>query len=133
MKTGMPVLYDNPLEVGADRIVNGVAAYERTAGAVIVVDFGTATTFDAISSRGGVPGRRDRSGPHYLGRGAFPARRAACPVSTSGRPPRVIGKNTTHSLQSGLFHGYAGLVSGILTPRPPGDGGAGTEHRHGWV
>ena len=113
MKTGMPILYDNPLEVGADRIVNGVAAYMRTGGAVIVVDFGTATTFDAISSRGEYLGGAIAPGLSISAEALF-QRAARLPRVDIRRPPRVIGKNTTHSVQSGLFHGYAGLVSGIL-------------------
>ena len=114
MKTGMPILYDNPLEVGADRIVNGVAAFARAAGAVIVVDFGTATTFDAISSRGEYLGGAIAPGLSISAEALF-QRAARLPRVDIRRPPRVIGKNTTHSLQSGLFHGYVGLVSGILT------------------
>jgi type III pantothenate kinase len=113
MKTGMPILYDNPQEVGADRIVNGVAAYDRCHQAVIVVDFGTATTFDAISGKG-----------EYLGGAIAPGlsisaealwqRAARLPRVDLRKPPRVIGRNTTHSVQSGLYHGYLALVSGIL-------------------
>ena len=113
VKTGMPILYDNPLEVGADRIVNGVAAYARAAGAVIVVDFGTATTFDAISSRGEYLGGAIAPGLRISAEALF-QRAARLPRVDIRRPPRVIGKNTTHSLQAGLFHGYTGLVSGIL-------------------
>jgi type III pantothenate kinase len=113
IKTGMPVLYDNPLEVGADRIVNGVAAYERAKGAVIVVDFGTATTFDAISSRGEYLGGSIAPGLNISAEALF--QRAARLPRVDIRPPaKVIGRNTIQSLQSGLVYGYLGLVQGIL-------------------
>jgi type III pantothenate kinase len=114
IKTGMPILYENPQEVGADRIVNGVAAYERARGAVIVVDFGTATTFDAISARGEYLGGAIAPGLQISAEALF-QRAARLPRVDIRRPPRVIGKNTTHSMQSGLFHGYLGLVHGILS------------------
>lgn len=113
VKTGMPILYDNPQEVGADRIVNGVAAYERVKGAVIVVDFGTATTFDAISGRGEYLGGAITPGLAIASEALF-QRAARLPRVDLRKPPRVIGRNTIHSLQSGLFHGYLGLVRGIL-------------------
>lgn len=113
IKTGMPILYENPQEVGADRIVNGVAAYERFKAAVIVVDFGTATTFDAISSRGEYLGGAIAPGLS-IGAEALFQRAARLPRVDIRRPPRVVGRNTTHSVQSGLFHGYVGLVSGLL-------------------
>jgi type III pantothenate kinase len=114
VKTGMPILYDNPQEVGADRIVNGVAAYERCKSAVIVVDFGTATTFDAISGRGEYLGGAIAPGLNIAAEALF-QRAARLPRVDIRKPPRVIGRNTTHSLQSGLFHGYLGLVSGIVS------------------
>jgi type III pantothenate kinase len=114
MKTGMPILYENPQEVGADRIVNGVAAFERCRGAVIVVDFGTATTFDAISSRGEYMGGAIAPGLTIAAEALF-QRAARLPRVDIRKPPRVIGRNTIHSLQSGLFHGYISLVSGIVT------------------
>ena len=114
VKTGMPILYENPQEVGADRIVNGVAAYERARGAVIVVDFGTATTFDAISSRGEYLGGAIAPGLQISAEALF-QRAARLPRVDIRRPPRVIGRNTIHSMQSGLFHGYLGLVQGILS------------------
>jgi type III pantothenate kinase len=114
IKTGMPILYENPQEVGADRIVNGVAAYERCHAAAIVVDFGTATTFDAISARGEYLGGAIAPGLQISAEALF-ERAARLPRVDIRRPPRVIGRNTTHSLQAGLFHGYLGLVQGILT------------------
>jgi len=113
LKTGIPVLYENPREVGADRIVNAVAAFERVRGAAIVVDFGTATTFDCISPRG-----------EYLGGVIVPGVKVsldglvAHAAKLSGveiaAPPRVIGRNTTHAIQSGIVHGYAALVDGLV-------------------
>jgi type III pantothenate kinase len=103
IKTGMPVHYDNPAEVGADRIVNAVAAYERNGQSCIVVDFGTATTFDAVSAKG-----------EYLGGVIAPGIGISAEALFAKTAPHVIGSNTVHSLQSGLFHGYVGLVDGIL-------------------
>src|ERR1700720_2759577 len=113
VKTGMPVHYDNPAEVGADRIVNAVAAFEKYGGPCIVVDFGTATTFDCVSPKG-----------EYLGGGICPGigisadalfeRTARLPRVEIRKPTRVIGSTTVGSLQSGLYYGYLGLVDGIL-------------------
>jgi len=113
VKTGMPILYDNPQEVGADRIVNGVAAFERCKSAAIVVDFGTATTFDAISAKGEYLGGAIAPGLSISAEALF-ERAARLPRVDIRRPPAVIGRNTTHSLQAGLFHGYVALVQGIL-------------------
>jgi len=113
VRTGMPILYENPQEVGADRIVNGVAAYERFRSAAIVVDFGTATTFDAISSEGEYMGGAIAPGLAISAEALF-ERAARLPRVDIRRPPRVIGRNTTHSLQAGLFHGYIALVQGIV-------------------
>jgi type III pantothenate kinase len=99
IKTGMPVLYENPREVGADRIVNGVAAYERVKGAAIVVDFGTATTFDCISEKGEYLGGAIAPGMQISASALF-ARAARLPRSEIARPPRAIGRNTVHSMQS---------------------------------
>ena len=114
IKTGMPILYDNPHEVGADRVVNGVAAFERVRGSVIVVDFGTATTFDAISSKGEYLGGAIAPGLTIAAEALF-QRTARLPRVDLRRPPAVIGRNTIHSLQSGLYHGYISLVAGILS------------------
>ena len=113
IKTGMPILYDNPQEVGADRIVNGVAAYERYKTALIVVDFGTATTFDAISAKGDYLGGAIAPGLTISAEALF-QRAARLPRVDIRKPPAVIGRNTTHSVQSGLFHGYLSLVQGML-------------------
>jgi type III pantothenate kinase len=113
IKTGMPVHYDNPAEVGADRIVNAVAAYEKCKQSCVVVDFGTATTFDAVSERGEYLGGVIAPGIGISAEALF-ERTARLPRVDIKRPPHVIGSNTVHSLQSGLFHGYVGLVDGIL-------------------
>jgi type III pantothenate kinase len=113
IKTGMPVHYDNPAEVGADRIVNAVAAYEKCKQSCVVVDFGTATTFDAVSARGEYMGGVIAPGIGISAEALF-ARTSRLPRVDIRKPPRVIGSNTVHSLQSGLFHGYVGLVDGIL-------------------
>ena len=113
IKTGMPVHYDNPTEVGADRIVNAVAAYEKCKQSCVVVDFGTATTFDAVSAKGEYLGGVIAPGIGISAEALF-VRTARLPRVDIKRPPRVIGSNTVHSLQSGLFHGYVGLVDGIL-------------------
>jgi type III pantothenate kinase len=112
-KTGIKILYENPIEVGADRIVNSVAAVARVDGAVIVVDFGTATTFDAITAQheylGGiiVPGLQISADSLF-------ARAAKLPRVEVRKPPKLIGRNTVHSIQSGLYYGYVCLVNGVL-------------------
>jgi len=113
VKTGMPVHYDNPAEVGADRIVNSVAAYEKYGGPCIVVDFGTATTFDAVSARGEYLGGVIAPGVSISAEALF-LRTARLPRVEIRRPQRVIGTNTVGSVQSGLYYGYVGLVDGIL-------------------
>ena len=113
IKTGMPVLYENPREVGADRIVNAVAAYERVEGAAIVVDFGTATTFDCISAKGEYLGGAISPGMQISASALF-AHAAKLPRSEIARPPRAIGRNTVHSMQAGIVFGYVGLVDGLV-------------------
>jgi type III pantothenate kinase len=113
IKTGMPVLYENPREVGADRIVNAVAAYERVKGASIVVDFGTATTFDCISDKGEYLGGAISPGIQISASALF-AHAAKLPRSEIARPPRAIGRNTVHSMQAGIVFGYVGLVDGLV-------------------
>ena len=120
VKTGMPIRYDPPQDVGADRIVTAVAAHRRHAGVVegkptgiVVVDFGTATTFDVVSPT-----------PEYLGGAISPgigisadalfARAAKLPRVDTTRPPSVVGRNTVAAIQSGLLHGYVGLVEGLI-------------------
>lgn len=113
IKTGMPVRYENPREVGADRIVNSVAAFELMGGPVIAVDFGTATTWDCVSEKG-----------EYLGGAIFPGivismealfeRTSMLHRVELARPRSVIGRTTTQSIQSGLLFGYAGLVDSMV-------------------
>jgi type III pantothenate kinase len=115
VKTGMPVHYDNPAEVGADRIVNGVAAFEKYGGPCIVVDFGTATTFDAVSGKGEYMGGVIAPGISISAEALF-ERTARLPRVDIRKPSRqsIIGTNTVGSVQSGLYYGYLGLVDGIL-------------------
>src|SRR6201997_1771798 len=113
VKTGMPVHYDNPAEVGADRIVNAVAALEKYGGPCIIVDFGTATTFDCVSARGEYLGGIICPGIGISADALFD-RTARLPRGEIPKPPRVIGTNPVGSLQSGLYYGYLGLVDGIL-------------------
>jgi len=113
IKTGMPVLYDNPQEVGADRIVNGVAAFEKYGGPCVVVDLGTATTFDAVSRKGEYMGGVIAPGIGISARALF-EHTARLPLVDIRKPAKVIGSNTVGSIQSGLFFGYLGLVDGIL-------------------
>jgi type III pantothenate kinase len=113
VKTGMPVQYENPAEVGADRIVNGVAAFEKYGGPCVVVDFGTATTFDCVSVKGEYMGGVICPGIGISADALF-QRTARLPRVDIRKPPRVIGSTTVGSLQSGLFYGYLGLVDGIL-------------------
>src|SRR5437763_5185050 len=113
VKTGMPVKYENPADVGADRIVNGVAAFEKYGGPCIIVDFGTATTFDAISKKGEYLGGVIAPGLGISAEALF-ERTARLPRIDIRKPDRVIGSTTVGSLQSGLYFGYLGLVDGIL-------------------
>lgn len=113
IKTGMPIQYDNPREVGADRIVNAVAAFEKYRRSLIVVDFGTATTFDYISGRGEYQGGAIAPGLGISAEALF-ERASKLPRVEFVRPPQVIAKNTVNSMQSGIFYGYVGLVDGIV-------------------
>src|SRR5438105_11361490 len=113
VKTGMPVLYDNPAEVGADRIVNSVAAFEKYGGPCISVDFGTATTFDCVSAKGEYIGGVICSGLAISAEALF-GRTARLQRVDIRKPPRIIGTNTVTSMQSGLYYGYLGLVDGSL-------------------
>ena len=113
VKTGMPILYHNPKEVGADRIVNGVGAYEKFHKSVIVVDFGTATTFDCISEKGEYLGGLITTGLHVSAEALY-QKASKLPRVEIVKPEGVIGKTTVESIQSGLVHGYAGLVDGIV-------------------
>ena len=113
VKTGMPIHYEPPQDVGADRIVNAVAAYHRAPGAIIVVDLGTATTFDSISAKGEYMGGAIAPGIQIGAESLF-ARAARLPRVEVRKPPGVIGRTTVHSIQSGLYFGYAALVNGML-------------------
>jgi type III pantothenate kinase len=115
IKTGMPIHYDNPRDVGADRIVNAVAAYDQVHGPVIIVDFGTATTFDVVSRQG-----------EYLGGAIAPGVMISCEalflrasklprVEIFAKPKSIIAKDTISSMNAGIIYGYAGLVDGIVT------------------
>ena len=113
VKTGMDIKYDNPREVGADRIVNAVAAYELYGGPVIIIDFGTATTFCGVDKKG-----------NYLGGAICPGigistealvqRTAKLPRIEIRRTERVICRNTVESMQAGVFYGFVGQVEGLV-------------------
>jgi type III pantothenate kinase len=113
LRTGMPIRYDNPREIGPDRLVNAVAGYDRAGGAVVIVDFGTAVTHDVVSAGG-----------EYLGGVIFPgieislealAERAAALPRIDLEPPRaLIGKTTVDAIRAGTLYGFAGMVDGII-------------------
>lgn len=113
VKTGMPVLYENPAEVGADRIVNAVAAFEKYGGPCVVVDFGTATTFDCVTAKGEYQGGVICPGIGISAEALF-SRTARLQRVDIRKPSRIIGTTTVGSLQSGLYYGYLGLVDGVL-------------------
>jgi len=113
IKTGISIFYDNPKEVGADRIVNAVAAFEKYQQGAVVVDFGTATTFDCISPRGEYLGGVIAPGIMISIEALF-SRASKLPRIELARPKNVIGKNTVNSMQSGILFGYVGLVDGIV-------------------
>src|SRR3954454_14330012 len=113
LRTGMPIRYDNPREIGPDRLVNAGARYERAGGACVIVDFGTAVTHDVVSADG-----------EYLGGVSFPgveislealfARAAALPTVDLTPPRAVIGKSTVDAIRAGVLYGFAGMVDGII-------------------
>lgn len=109
IKTGMPILVDQPGEVGADRIVNAVSAWTRHQCPLVVVDFGTATTFDAVNGKGEYTGGAIAPGIDVSMDALF-SRTAKLPRIELKKPPRVVGRNTIQALQAGLFYGYVGLV-----------------------
>ena len=113
IRTGMPILYENPQEVGADRIVNAVAAVEKYGGPCIVVDFGTATTFDAITAGGEYLGGAICPGVQISADALF-QRAARLPRIDVRKPLRVVGRTTVGAMESGLFYGYVGLVEGLV-------------------
>ena len=113
VKTGMPIRYDNPHEVGADRIVNAVAAFEKFKQSLVIVDFGTATTFDYVSPRGEYMGGAIAPGIGISTEALF-LKASKLPRIELVRPDTVIGKNTTASLQAGIVYGYIAMVDGIV-------------------
>ena len=113
VKTGVPVLTDNPSEAGADRIVNCAAAFELLGGPTIVVDLGTATTFDVVSSKGEFLGGAIAPGLGISAEALF-ARAARLTRVEIKKPAKIIGTNTTDNIQIGLYYGYIGLVDGVL-------------------
>ncbi|MFD7917648.1 type III pantothenate kinase [Streptomyces sp. NPDC059740] len=113
VRTGVPVLMDNPKEVGADRIVNSLAAVELYGGPAIVVDFGTATTFDAVSARGEYVGGVIAPGIE-ISMEALGMRGAQLRKIELARPRGVIGKSTVEAMQSGVLYGFAGQVDGVV-------------------
>lgn len=113
LKTGVPIRYDPPKDVGADRIVNAVAAFAKVGSACIVVDFGTATTFDSITDQGVYDGGAIAPGIQISMEALF-LRAAKLPRIDIARPKSVVGKSTVESMQAGVFFGYVGLVDGIV-------------------
>ncbi len=113
VRTGMAIHYDNPQEVGADRIADAVAAFEKYGGPCVVVDFGTAVTFDAISEKGEYLGGVIAPGIGISAEALF-RQAARLPRVEIREPQRIIGTNTVGSMQSGLFYGAVGMVDGIL-------------------
>src|SRR5947207_15949566 len=113
IKTGMPILYQHPQEVGADRIVNSVAGFQKYGGPCIVIDLGTATTFDAVSAKGEYLGGIIAPGIAISSEALF-QRTAKLPRVEIREPDHVIGKNTVSALQSGIFYGYLGLIEKII-------------------
>jgi type III pantothenate kinase len=114
IKTGMPIHYDNPREVGADRIVNAVAAYDQVHDSVIVVDFGTATTFDIVSRLGEYLGGLIAPGVMISCEALFIKASKLPRVEIFAKPKSVIAKDTISSMNAGIIYGYAGLVDGIV-------------------
>ncbi len=114
IKTGMAIQYDNPREVGADRIVNAVAGYEKHQQALVIVDFGTATTFDYVNSQGEYCGGAIAPGLAISAEALF-QRASKLPRIDIARPPAIIAKNTVNSMQAGIFYGYVGLVDEIVS------------------
>jgi len=113
VRTGMPIRYDNPTEVGADRVVNAVAARERYGAPVIVVDFGTATTFDVVNAAGEYAGGIISPGIMISAEALFAHASRLYRVDVR-KPNELIGKNTAGAMQAGIYYGYIGLVDGIL-------------------
>ena len=113
IRTGMAILIENPREVGADRIADAVAGYDKAKGGVVVVDFGTSTNFDCVTPKGEYLGGVLAPGLQ-ISADAVLSRAATHPRVEIARPPKVVGKNTVHAMQSGIVYGYVGLVDGIV-------------------
>lgn len=113
IKTGLPILLDNPREVGADRIVNAVAAFKIYKKAMVIIDFGTATTFDCVSDKGEYLGGVIAPGMN-ISMEALCSRASKLPRVELRRPKEVVGKNTVHCMQSGIVYGYLSLVEGLI-------------------
>jgi type III pantothenate kinase len=113
IRTGMPIRYENPREIGADRLVNAIAAFDRVGDACVVVDFGTAITFDPVSPEGEYLGGVIAPGVE-ISMEALTERAAALPKIDLVEPRTLIGKTTVDAIRSGVVYGYAGLVDGIL-------------------
>jgi type III pantothenate kinase len=113
IRTGMAILIENPREVGADRIADAVAGYDKAKGGVIVVDFGTSTNFDCVTPKGEYLGGVLAPGLQISADALF-ARAAKLPRVEIAKPPKVVGRNTIHAMQSGIVYGYVGLVDGIV-------------------
>lgn len=113
IKTGMPILYENPREIGADRVVNAVAGFERYGGPLIIVDLGTAITFCVISAKGEYLGGAITAGIGIATEALF-QRTAKLPRIDLVKPKKVIGRNTVDSMRSGLIYGYIGQIDGIV-------------------
>lgn len=111
---GMPIRYHNPADVGADRIVNAVGAYHKYRTSLIIIDFGTATTFDAVSAQGEYLGGAISPGIQIAAEALFQKASKLPRVEIFKAPPKVIGTDTTGSIQAGVIFGYAGLVDGIV-------------------
>ncbi len=113
IKTGMPILYENPSELGADRIVNAISGYEKYKRALIIVDFGTATTFDYITPKGEYVGGAIAPGIMISLEALF-EKASKLPRVELIKPKSIIGKNTVYAMQSGIIYGYVSLVDGIV-------------------
>jgi type III pantothenate kinase len=113
IRTGMAILIENPREVGADRIADAVAGFERAKGGVVVVDFGTSTNFDVVSPKGEYLGGVLAPGLQISADALF-TRAAKLSRVEITKPPRVVGRNTVHAMQSGIVYGYVGLVDGLV-------------------
>lgn len=113
IRSGINIKYENPKEVGADRIVNAVAALEKYGGPAIIIDFGTATTFDALTAEGDYLGGAIAPGIGISSEALFKSAAKLYRVEIA-KPERVIGKNTSSSIQSGIYNGYVGLVENIV-------------------